>query len=423
MFKKFICIIFLLFAFQTSANAQSLKNISKELKRAKKKVDKGLTKARESTSKELTKARENTSKELTKARENTSKELTIARENISRELTNVKENIDRELTDYKNDLDQTLTIARKDLVTEWNYFWGTVCGESSERKSIQRRYNQDKISREERDELLKNVSTAGCQGGGIQVNSNGDVVLTDNQGRPSEKPQPHISPEEELAEILQWNNKVYMDDWEKAMSEKYVAGWLISPGLRGGISWFLEKPGNVTKTNLLRESKNGHPMTGSRRIKIIYGNNGKPMLDSNGNTVTAYRLHKGTDYAAMEGDLIYAAIDGDVQYIPNVHKGFDMIRIVNRATGHRQETLYVKNNSQTAMAIKNGVKRGDVIGIADNIQRHDSYKNIPNHVHVNFISPEGVYIAPNNKFGVATDSDWVAAYCEDSVCLSPNAKD
>jgi len=454
MIRRLLFVCFILCGLQS--NAQFLKNIEKELKRSSKKVAKTLTTAREKTSKELTRAREktgkeltkarvgtnkeltkarvntgkeltnareNAGKELTKARENTGKELTKTRENLSRELNRMKSDIDRELTDYKNDIDQTLTEARKDVVTEWNYFWATVCGENAEQKSIQRSFDQDRINRKERDSLLKTIKRSdGCSGGGVVVNSDGEAVLTDNQGRKSETP-PKTDQQQELIEILDWNRKVYMDDWETAMEEKYIAGWLISPGLRGGVTWFIEKPGNVTKTNKLREAKSGFPMTGARRLKKILDKNNKPVLDSNGKPLTSYRLHKGTDYAANEGDNIYAAINGEVQYIPNVHKGFDMIRIVNRTTGHRQETLYVKSNENTRNAIKNGVKRGDVIGIADNIRRHPSYKSVPNHVHVNFISPEGVYIAPNNKFGVSKDSDWVAAYCEDAVCLSPNSKD
>ena len=37
---------------------------------------------------------------------------------------------------------------------------------------------------------------------------------------------------------------------------------------------------------------------------------------------------------------------------------------------------------------------------------------VPNHVHVNYISPEGMYIAPNNRWGIAEDSDWVAKHCK-----------
>ena len=55
------------------------------------------------------------------------------------------------------------------------------------------------------------------------------------------------------------------------------------------------------------------------------------------------------------------------------------------------------------------------------MNRYEGYKNVPNHVHVTYISPEGVYIAPNNKFGVMGDSNWIAENCNDSECISSNS--
>jgi murein DD-endopeptidase MepM/ murein hydrolase activator NlpD len=394
-------------------------DIGKAFKKLKKNVDKELTKTKKSVDKTLTKAKKDVDNEATKSKENIDKNLTKSKEDVDRELTTIKEDIDRELTNAKFDMDQTLTIAKEDVVTEWNYFWATVCGESSERKAIQRKFDQKKLNAKEKDSLMKLAGSARPCGGGVSVNSDGEATLLDKSGSPSEKPVPESTLFDDWPAILDWTRKIEMEDWEKNIGDKFVAGWLISPELRGGMTWFSEAPGPVTKTNKLRKAKNGHPMTGARRASEIKDKNGKPVLDANGNKTYRYRLHKGTDYAAKEGDIILAAINGDVSYHKSVYKGFDMIRITNRVTGHRQETLYIRSSGATKNAIENGVKRGDVIGVAVNIQNHSDYKNVPNHVHVNFISPEGVYIAPNNEFGVAEDSEWVAVYCEDTTCLSP----
>lgn len=420
MRKHLLALMILILCISIDGNAQ-IRDLGKAFKSLKKNVDKELTRTKKNVDKTLTKAKKDVDKEATNAKKNTDRELTNAKKDIDKELTKMKKDIDRELTNAKFDIDQTLTITKQDAVTEWNYFWATVCGENSERKNIQRKFDQGKINSIEKDSLMKIAGEAKDCFFGISINSDDEVTLLDKNGNLSEKPIPP-NKFDDLPAILDWNRKVEMEEWEKSIGNKFVAGWLVSPELRGGITWFPEIPGKVTESNKLRKAKNGHPMTGARRTILIRNNKGNPVLDVNGNKTYKYRLHKGTDYAAKEGEKIFAAIDGDVTYHESVYKGFHMIRITNRVTGHRQETLYVRSTKATQEAIKNGVKRGDVIGIAANIREHKHYKDVPNHVHVNFISPEGVYIAPNNKFGVAKDSDWVAAYCEDSTCLSPKDK-
>lgn len=396
-------------------------NVDKGLTKGKNNIDKTLTKAKKDTDRELTNTKKKVDKKLTKAKNITDSELTTAKENVDRELTTMKNDVDRELTDYKYDVDHTLTIAREDIETEWNYFWATACGVSSNIKKIQRKFDQGEIDAETRDSLLSQYPAPRDCGMGVIADSDGGIVLTDGNGTPSDKP---VAEEyDDLPDILDWNRKIEMEDWEKSLSEKFVAGWLISPDLLGGeITWMTEKPGAVTKSNKLRETTGGHPMTGARRAIKLKDKNGKLLKDKNGNQLYRYRLHKGTDFATEEGEAIHASFDGKVSFIEKAYKGFHKVIVTSQTTGHVQETLYMKKSDLTSSLVNRTVSKGDIIGYADNIQRHPDYTNIPNHVHVSYISPEGIYIAPNNKFAVTSDANWIAKYCKPGICLSPNSE-
>ncbi|MCG8038559.1 MAG: M23 family metallopeptidase [Candidatus Thiodiazotropha taylori] len=242
----------------------------------------------------------------------------------------------------------------------------------------------------------------------INVDDNGNVILPGGTARkPTEEELKQISDKN----MLDWNKKIYLEDWEKELSEKFVAGWLVAPGQHGGITWFSEPLGNVTDSNELRADKGGHPMAGARRWTKTKGGGDIP------------RLHKGTDLATQPGDKIYASFSGKI--VINEIKGsvFSSVTVVS-ASGHTQWVGYVVPNEDTEKGKLYGVRKGDVIALADNLHKKGSKysKTVPNHVHVTYTSPEGIFIAPNNKFALTNDADWIAKHCKDHKCIAHNSE-
>lgn len=239
---------------------------------------------------------------------------------------------------------------------------------------------------------------------GVAVNSDGEVSTPGNE--------PYHAPTEKETQaaydydLLDYMQKQFATDWEREMwSERYVERGVgvLRPqsGPMQGVTWFAEKPGKVTETGELREAVGGNPRFGARRYR------------DDGN----YGLHLGTDLKAQPGDKVLAAFDGTVRYEANVHKGMFGMVVVTSNSGHRQESLYVLPINEVKYDGSWAVRRGDAIAVADDLHRHPDYATTPNHVHNAYKSPEGIYIGPENNFGIARETQEIANMCGTSACI------
>lgn len=145
----------------------------------------------------------NISRESNKAALNINGVYKQARIDLDRELTKAKENIDRDLTDMKNDADETLTIAKQDFSreldeaiintkTEYHYFFGTICGTTSERKALQRKYDQREISKSDYKRQREEIGDGPSCFLGISISEdeNGEpkMLLIDKDGQVAQVP-------------------------------------------------------------------------------------------------------------------------------------------------------------------------------------------------------------------------------------------
>ncbi|WJG10931.1 peptidoglycan DD-metalloendopeptidase family protein [Aliiglaciecola sp. LCG003] len=311
-------------------------------------------------------------------------DLTKAKENIDSTLTKAKKDTDATLTKAKKDTDRALEETKRNLVTEWNYFWGTACGVDSEIKAIERKYDQGEISATERENALKKLGKGGdgqC-GGGIGVNSEGEFVALDKDGNPSEVPDPESDLGKDISYYITeptWHDGstkfVESDEFFKSV-EEYKAK-TIWPGQ--AISFEIHPPNTSGK---IRNDVPGG-----------FGHFGAPR----GN-----RKHAGVDFASAVGSEVIAPVSGTIARFTPVYgdplKNHHLVGIVIKNDvnpNYETKVFYVKpdKNLKVGDYVEGGTSR---LGKTQNLDFiHDT--RLTPHIHVEIKGPHGHTVPVTKK--------------------------
>lgn len=323
---------------------------------------------------------DNVAREAGKLKENVDRELTTAKENVDRELTQVKENIDRELTQAREIADRESEKLWRNIVTEYNYFMGSVCGESSKLKKLVRDYNQGKISETEYQRELSEMGTESECGFGVSYDSEDGVALTDSAGQRSDVP-PSQSSGLEMFEIydepLEEGFSLYGDPELLFKSALFFENTEIWAG--DGIELGVFPPNN---TGAVRNDSAGAGHFGAPR-----GN----------------RRHLGVDYLSPAGANVVAPVSGEVLRISNVYRDEAKNRhlraiVIQNTTdaSYTAKVLYVQPSADIRPGIF--VERGKtILGVTQSLR--DIHPNATDHIHVQIHGPNGI-VAPIETNGM-----------------------
>ena len=237
--------------------------------------------------------------------------------------------------------------------------------------------------------------------GGIKYSSDGNIVAIDSQGQEVEKRE-----KGKEVDILQWSQDIKIEAWEleNKEDERYIIGGLLTFSIKApeGITWFKDLPLLPTVSGKIRDSIAGYPLVGARRV----------------NDDGSYRLHRGTDYATQIGEQIKAPFNGKVIRNQKMSKKrLNFIEIKN-SQGIIARVLYV--NSQ--LKIGDNILKGDTIGTAEDIHKGGYKKIVPQHIHVEYRTPNGHSLSPDGKYAILKNTDGIENLCkgENRQCFSPD---
>ena len=104
------------------------------------------------------------------------------------------------------------------------------------------------------------------------------------------------------------------------------------------------------------------------------------------------RLHNATDYAGEPGQVVVAPTSGVVRRLgrPYLPPHDQTLIIIDADTGHQVRVLYVEPYDNIRRGVR--VRAGQPIGIQQSLQ--DKHPGITEHVHIDILRPDGIYVDP-----------------------------
>lgn len=281
---------------------------------------------------------------------------------------------DKALRDAKAEIDRGLTVLKaktdieaenfwRNIVTEFNYFFATVCGENSERKKWQRKYDQGEISATELEERTKDLPPEDECGAAAQWSSEDGVSLLDKDGVPSlAEPEPE-------PEVLEFYTTELTDgDLKVASITQFMEA---AKRYRDQPIW----PGEPTQFEISPPFANAAVRENDKWGDGAFG-------ASRG----AFKRHAGVDFAAPPGSQVLSPVSGRVERISAVYKdpakNGELRAIVIKNfidNGFETKVLYVKPS--VGMTVGSSVEAGKtLLGTSQSLQHN--YPNITDHVHI-----------------------------------------
>lgn len=298
------------------------------------------------------------------------KAITDAASTLDQGAKDIKSELDGSLTELKSNVDREAEDVWRNIVTEFNYFFATVCGENSERKKLSRKFDQGEISATEYEKRKKDLPPEEECGAAAQYSTNDGLTLADSQGNPSEKPI------EELPEVIKYQEAT-LDGGDHTYAS-ITAFMKAAVEYRDRPIW----PGEpldfeifppVDGASVRQQDTWGHGAYGSSRGK--------------------FRKHRGVDFAVPAGSYISSPVTGEIDRItavyndPTLNGPLQAIVVKNFDTpDHEAKILYVK----PAVGIYPGAKVTagvTVLGESQTLQLH--YPGITEHIHIQIKNSDG----------------------------------
>ena len=297
-------------------------------------------------------------------------ELGVLQSNISNEMTSAASTINSAVNETLSNIEREAEQLWRNIVTEYNYFMATACGESSEAKQLARKLHQGQISKTKYIKAMREVKNRSNCNVGVNYDSNAGVSVTNASAETS---HPVITSDELKLDYYFLNAELFEGNSLYVDSEAFIAA---VAAYNDKSTWPGEPRGFVMAapngTGEIRSDRGGDGAFGASR-----GN----------------RRHRGVDYASLAGSDVVSPVTGIIDRVSNaytdpVKNGPLKAIVIKNIVDNRYETkvLYVEPSKH----IKPGMP---VYGGQTLLGKTQSmvfiHENVKDHIHVQIDGPQG----------------------------------